>query len=179
MKNRKKNIKKKESDENRPLTVKQQRFVEEYCKDWNGKQAAIRAGYAERTAEFTASRMLRYVKVKKAIDERIEKRKKKLEITEKEIIAELAKIAFSDARNYYEPNFELKDITELPNELSANIKEVVKYERDKGTRIGIKFYSKETALELLGKHLGMWKADQSDKDWNIIIDNRLKPNETS
>ncbi len=156
-------------DENKPLTVKQQRFVEEYCKDWNGKQAAIRAGYSERTAEYTASRMLRFVKVKKAIDERIEERKKNLEITEKEIIAELAKIGFSDVSKYYEPGFELKDITTLPNELTAAIKEVVKFETEKGTRVGVKFYSKETALELLGKHLGMWKADEGNKEMTIIV----------
>ncbi|WBO86077.1 terminase small subunit [Hymenobacter yonginensis] len=32
------------------LTAKQQRFVEEYCVDWNCTQAAIRAGYSEESA---------------------------------------------------------------------------------------------------------------------------------
>ncbi|MDZ7763209.1 MAG: hypothetical protein U5K00_02115 [Melioribacteraceae bacterium] len=60
----------------------------------------------------------------------------------------------------------------MPNELTAAIKEVVKNETDKGTRIAVKLYSKEAALELLGKHLGMWKADNSDKDWHVIIEDR-------
>ena len=40
------------------LNPKQQRFVDEYLIDLNGKQAAIRAGYSEKTAEVQASRLL-------------------------------------------------------------------------------------------------------------------------
>ncbi|KUG26761.1 phage terminase, small subunit [hydrocarbon metagenome] len=157
------------------LTDKQKRFVEEYCIDFNKTQAAIRAGYSKNRAAEIGGQNYRKLHVKKAIDQRIKRRKKKLEITEKEIIAELAKIGFSDMSKYYEPGFELKDITTLPNEFTAAIKEVVKIDNDKGTRIGIKFYAKVQALELLGKHLGMWNADQSDKDWNITIDYITKP----
>lgn len=160
------------SGEKKRLTVKQERFVEEYCKDFNATQAAIRAGYSTKTANRIASENLSKLDIKKAIDERIKERKEKLEITEKEIIAELAKIAFSDVAKLYEPNFELKDIATLPNELTASIKEIVKIETEKGTRVAAKLYSKESALELLGKHLGMWKADQSDKEWHITIDYR-------
>lgn len=148
------------SGEKKRLTVKQERFVEEYCKDFNATQAAIRAGYSERGARKTANKLRTKADIKKAIDERIEKRKEKLEITEKEIIAELAKIAFSDVAKIYEPNFELKDIATLPNELTASIKEIVKIKTKEGSRVAAKLYSKESALELLGKHLGMWKADQ-------------------
>ena len=37
------------------LTPKQARFCEEYVIDLNGKQAAIRAGYSQRSAEYLAS----------------------------------------------------------------------------------------------------------------------------
>lgn len=151
------------------LTERQKRFVEEYCKDFNATQAAGRAGYDKRYVNKTGPRLLVNVGIKKAIDERIEKRKEKLEVTEKEIIAELSKIAFSDVKNYYEKDFEIKDITTLPNELTAAIKEVVKIKTDKGTRIGLKFYTKETALELLGKHLGMWKGDKAGSEMLVII----------
>ncbi|TGD82857.1 terminase small subunit [Hymenobacter wooponensis] len=60
-----------QSTEAPKLTAKQQRFVEEYCVDWNGTQAGIRAGYAKKTAAAEASRLLRNVKVKAAIDERL------------------------------------------------------------------------------------------------------------
>lgn len=47
----------------RGLTPKQQRFVQEYLKDLNGTQAAIRAGYSPRTANEQAARLLAKVSV--------------------------------------------------------------------------------------------------------------------
>ena len=55
----------------RKLTPKQQQFVEEYLVDLNATQAAIRAGYSAKTAEFQASRLLRNAKVQAAIAERM------------------------------------------------------------------------------------------------------------
>ena len=54
------------------LTPKQQRFVEEYCVDFNGTQAAIRAGYSKNTATEQASRLLRNVNIQAAIKERLD-----------------------------------------------------------------------------------------------------------
>ena len=51
------------------LTAKQKRFCEEYLKDLNATQAAIRAGYSEKTAEQAASRMLRIVKVQEYLQQ--------------------------------------------------------------------------------------------------------------
>lgn len=53
------------------LTDKQKRFIDEYCVDWNGTQAAIRAGYSASSAAAEASRLLRNVKVRQAIDARL------------------------------------------------------------------------------------------------------------
>lgn len=53
----------------RKLNDRQSRFVTEYFKDWNGKQAAIRAGYAPGSAEVAASRLLTHAKVKAVVDE--------------------------------------------------------------------------------------------------------------
>lgn len=53
------------------LTAKQKRFADEYLIDTNGKQAAIRAGYSEKTANEQASRLLTNVNVKSYIDERM------------------------------------------------------------------------------------------------------------
>lgn len=50
-----------------PLTAKQQRFVEEYCVDWNATQAAIRAGYSEKTAALIGHENLRKPNVAAAI----------------------------------------------------------------------------------------------------------------
>jgi phage terminase small subunit len=50
------------------LTPKQARFVAEYLKDLNAKQAAIRAGYSEKTAEVQGCRLLRNVQVAQAVE---------------------------------------------------------------------------------------------------------------
>lgn len=49
---------------------KRVRFVQEYCIDWNGTQAAIRAGYSPKTAQEQASRLLSNAMVQKAIEQR-------------------------------------------------------------------------------------------------------------
>jgi len=52
----------------KPLRPKQQRFAEEYVVDWNGTQAAIRAGYSEISARVTASRLLTKANIRLAIE---------------------------------------------------------------------------------------------------------------
>ena len=58
----------------RELTHKQQRFIEEYCVDFNATQAAIRAGYSEKTAYSIGQRLLKNVEIKAAIEARIKKK---------------------------------------------------------------------------------------------------------
>ncbi len=80
------------------LTPKQERFVAEYLIDLNATQAAIRAGYSEKTAQQQGSRLLLNVLVQEAIAKGREKTAAKLEITKERIVEELAKIAFADIR---------------------------------------------------------------------------------
>ena len=51
-----------------PLNPRQQRFVDQYLKDLNGTQAAIRAGYSQRSAHVQAARLLSHDNVRAAID---------------------------------------------------------------------------------------------------------------
>ena len=64
------------------LTPKQQRFVEEYLIDLNATHAAIRAGYSEKTAQEQSSRLLSKVMVAEAIQQAMDKRSKRTEITQ-------------------------------------------------------------------------------------------------
>ncbi len=63
------------------LTPKQQRFVEEYLIDLNATQAAIRAGYSEKTAKVIAAQNLSKLNVQKAIEEAQEKLSNKAQVT--------------------------------------------------------------------------------------------------
>lgn len=54
------------------VTEKQKRFCDEYLKDLNAKQAAVRAGYSPKTAKQIGQRMLTFVDLKSYIDEQLE-----------------------------------------------------------------------------------------------------------
>lgn len=63
------------------LPPKRRRFCEEYIIDCNGTQAAIRAGYSEKTAHVQGSRLLRDAKVQEAIKALQEAASKRVEVT--------------------------------------------------------------------------------------------------
>lgn len=153
------------------MTEKQKRFVEEYLMDLNATQAAIRAGYSPNTAEQTASRMLSFVKVQDAIHIQLAERSKRTGINQDRVIQELAKIAFVNIADVVNGDGEI-----LPNADEADLAAIesvkVKTIPTKGGETGIerevKLSSKLKALELLGKHLGMWN-DRLDVNMNIPI----------
>lgn len=161
------------------LTEKQQRFCDEYLIDLNATQAAIRAGYKEKTAYSMGQRLLKNVEVQNQLQKRKLDRVERTEITQDMVLFELANIAFSNVADY--AGIVEKDVmiehegTETPlldNDgnpvkyrtvepvLTADLTEnqkralaVIKKGRD---GFEIKTYDKIRALELLGKHLGMF-----------------------
>ncbi len=69
------------------LTARQERFVAEYLVDLNATQAAIRAGYAEKSADVEGSRLLVNTKVAKAVAAAQAKRSERTEITQDYVLA--------------------------------------------------------------------------------------------
>lgn len=177
------------------LTPKQQRFCDEYLIDLNATQAAIRAGYSPKTAEQTASRLLRNVKVQEYIAKRQKELSRSTEVTQERVIRELALIAFSNTADYAhvvekkmkaEVGGILVDILNedgkpatyrtvepvLTEELTEEQKRalaVIKKGRD---GLEVKPCDKVRALELLGKHLGMF-TDKIEANINDSVKNEL------
>lgn len=72
------------------LTTKQQRFIEEYCSNgFNGTQAAISAGYSEKTAYSIANENLTKPEIKEEIDKYKAKLAQEAEITAMDLVREL------------------------------------------------------------------------------------------
>ena len=142
----------------RELNEKRQRFVDEYLIDLNGTQAAIRAGYSVKTANEQAARLLANVSVQQAISKKMAERSKRTGINQDRVVLELAKIALVKMTDIVDSQGRIKS-TATDDDLACI--ESVKYkesESDTGSSVEreVKIASKLKALELLGKHLGMW-----------------------
>lgn len=144
----------------RGLTPKQQKFVDEYMIDLNATQAAIRAGYSVNRASEIGYQLLRKTTVAEAIAAKQKKLAAKAEITAERIINELAKIAFADMGNYAtwgSRGITLKESTDLTPDQTAAVSELSETVTESGGSTRFKLHDKKGALELLGKHLGMFK----------------------
>ena len=140
------------------LTAKQQRFVDEYLIDLNATQAAIRAGYSVKTANEQGSQNLAKLSIQQAIAEQMAERSKRTGINQDRVVLELAKIALVKMTDIVDSQGRIKSDAS-PDDLACI--ESVKYkesESDTGSSVEreVKIASKLKALELLGKHLGMW-----------------------
>lgn len=74
------------------LTDKQKRFCEEYLIDFNATQAAIRAGYSEKTARSIGNNLLTKVDIQNYIKTNQDKTSKKLEITRESLLGDLKQL---------------------------------------------------------------------------------------
>lgn len=159
------------------LTAKQQRFVEEYLIDLNATQAAIRAGYKK--TEYTdtnANKLLENTRIREAIDKAMAERSKRTGINQNRVIQELARIAFVNPQNVInaEDGSVREDATEDDLACIQSVK-VKTMSGDKGCseEREVRLNDKMKALELLGKHLGMFtdKVElDADMELNISID---------
>lgn len=141
------------------LTNKQKKFIDEYLVDLNATQAAIRAGYKEKTAYRTGAENLRKPQIQREIQKRMQERQQRTEVTQDMVVKELAAIAFAKATDYVEIRSNgvcgtvvIKPTTDLSDQQIRAIAGI----KEGANGIEIKLNDKEKALELLGRHLGMW-----------------------
>ena len=138
------------------LTEKQKRFCEEYLIDLNATQAAIRAGYSSKTASRIAIELLNKSHVSEYLNGLMKHRSQRTEITADRVLQELAAIAFSDRTELAKVS-SMGTVEFTPTDsLPDNAKKVIAgiEEGKYGTKITS--YDKVKALELLGKHIGIF-----------------------
>ena len=141
------------------MTEKQKIFADEYLIDLNATRA-YRVAYPsvkkDETAAVAAARMLRNVKVAAYIQKRMQQRQERTEITQDRVLQELAAIAFARAADFAEVKNDhviIKDTAELTEQQIRAIAGI----KEGKFGIEVKLNDKEKALELLGRHLGMFK----------------------
>lgn len=140
------------------LTDKQKRLVEEYLIDLNKTQAAIRAGYSPKSADRIAQNTLQKPHVQQYLQKRQKELSEKTGITQEWVLEELRKVAAANGSDFARVAgggrfVELVDTDTLPPEKRAAIAGIEE------TKFGIKVssYDKVRALELLGKHVGLFR----------------------
>lgn len=160
-----------ENQNSQRLSAKRQRFVNEYLKDLNATQAAIRAGYSEKTAHVQGPRLLGNVSIKAAVDAAIARRNKRLEVSQDKVVRELAKIGLADIKDYLSyrtektqvgvdeegnPIFDYQPIIEMIHSDDADGTVIQEVSLSQKGVFSFKLADKMKALELLGRHLGMF-----------------------
>ena len=136
---------------------KTKRFVEEYLIDLNATQAAIRAGYSPDTAQVQGSRMLSNVMVSREIAKAMAERSRRTGVNADRVVMELAKIAFVNADDVIDAETATVKPDASRDDTAAIQSVKVKTFGEDGLEREIKMADKLKALELLGKHLGMFK----------------------
>ena len=145
------------------LTEKQKLFCDEWLKDMNGTRAykvAYKTVKTDKIAGVNAARLLGNASVKKYIQEKQKEREKRTEITQDMVLKELAKLAFIDRTDVVSlgktNDGETKVIIQSTDDLTPEQKAIISGIKETKNGIEVTFYSKEKALELLGRHLGMF-----------------------
>lgn len=139
------------------MTKKQKRFIEEYLIDLNATQAAIRAGYSPDTAKSIGSENLTKPDIKAQIARAMAERSRRTGVNADRVIMELAKIAFVNANDVIDAETATLKPDALPEDTAAIQSVKVKTFGEDGLEREIKMADKLKALELLGKHLGMFR----------------------
>lgn len=142
------------------LTAKQQRFIDEYLIDLNATQAAIRAGYSPSTAKDIGCQNLAKLNISEAIDKALAARSRRTGITQDRVLRELAKVAFVNANDVIDTDSATVRTDATADDLaciqSVKVK-VSESEMGSSSEREIKLYDKMRALEMLGKHLGIFE----------------------
>lgn len=151
------------------LNPNQARFVEEYLIDLNAKQAAIRAGYSEKTADSQGNRLLTNAKVARAVAARQDERAKEVGITQARVLRELALLAFSDVGHYViDPDTGAVTLAESAprgaRRAISSIKRRTRTDADGGVtrEVEIRLWDKPGPLKLAGQHVGLFGDREED-----------------
>jgi len=140
-------------------------FIEAYLANGgNGLQAAISAGFTPKSAGVTACKLLKHPKVLAELTARREDIAQKLGLTTERTLLEVARLAYSDPRKFYNTDGSLKSILELDDDCAATIASVEWDEvKADGMVVGLtrklKQWDKNAALEKAMKFHGAYEKD--------------------
>lgn len=160
------------------LTKQQKQFVDEYILDLNATQAAIRAGYSEKTAQEQSSRLLSNVMVSDAVAKAMKSREERVKIDADYVLKRLVQIDEMDVTDILDDAGNIKAIREWPvcwrRTISGlDIAEIISGDTQTVLK-KIKWPDKVKNLELLGKHVNVQAFKEQHKiDGDLTVTNLI------
>ncbi len=153
----------KEPNQPRDLTAKEAAFVREYLIDLNQTQAAIRAGYAAKSANVQAVEIMARPLVRAAIAEAMAARSERTQVNADWLLNRLAVEAEADLADIYTEDGAVKPVHQWPKIWRQGLVAGIKHQelRDgEGNATGefiveVKVSDRVKRLELIGKHVGV------------------------
>lgn len=155
------------------LTQKEYIFVLAYIEDDNGTKAAIKAGYATKSAHVTASKLLKKPKITEAMTKVAAAMLRKYEVTPERVLKELVLIGFANMQNYTrlfggDPVLDFTEAHGDRDKMAAVMElQTEDYMDGRGEdaravkKIKMKLYPKTPALVRLGEYLGLFEKQKS------------------
>lgn len=163
------------------LSEQKKAFCREYTIDFNGSAAAKRAGYKATRSRITACELLQQPEIIKEVARLVKERNQQIELTAEKVINELQAIAFAKTTDVVK----VKEMTvgkgktrrkiravyvELTSDLDPEMKKAIAEISETRDGIRVKQHDKVKALELLGKHLGIFEKDNQQKKPVVFSD---------
>lgn len=155
------------------MTDLQKAFAEQYVIDYHITDAGKRAGIQGDNVNVNAWKMLQLPEVQRYVEQLQLEAAQRCMITKDELIAEFRKIGFSNIKNYMNDDLSAKDLSEVKNpEAIKSIKKTVT-DSEFGSRTQIEFtlHDKVAGLVNLGRHIGFFSEDNSQRNTTFQIMN--------
>lgn len=153
------------------LTVKQQKFADEYIISGNATDAAIKAGYSKRTARSIGQENLTKPDIKKYIDDRLEEIASEKIATQTEVLEHLTKVMRREELEHQVVVLKKRKEEWLPDEEGTMRKQTAEYEEAEVVPMPTKVSDTNKAAELIGKRYALWtdKVDQTNRNIEIVV----------
>lgn len=161
----------------KPLGARQLRFIQEYLVDLNATQAAIRAGYAKKTAKEIGCENLTKPNIAAKIAELQAERAQRVGVDADEVLEHLNAIATSDIRDYlsFGPNgVTLKDSSLLTDKQARAIAKVKETVTRDGSTITFELHDKPKGIDMALKHMGKYAAEKNEISFSEEADQTIR-----
>lgn len=155
------------------MTPKQKLFCDEYLIDLNATQAAIRAGYSEKTARVIGQENLLKPAIKEYIDKRMAEKEEALIAKQDEVMKYLTSVMRREETESVVVTLSEETTKYVPDDEGTMRKQTIKKEIPKIIEIPAKLSDSNKAAELLGRAYGIYsdRVEQDiDMELNVTVD---------